>query len=151
MELACPHSINVVSKATDQDHNTPIHSGNFIENVIFMAQLISYLAMHATIVFQDCNIYPRLPMQGHFNTIITQGIMDPNQNTGTSIHNCSIRAAKDWASSDGITKTYLRRPWKTYSRTVYIQSFMDSLIDPLDWHEWSGTFALTTLYCTCRI
>ena len=27
-----------------------------------------------------------------------------------------------------------------------MQSFMNSLIDPLGWLEWSGTFALSTLY-----
>ncbi|KAG6701339.1 hypothetical protein I3842_08G160800 [Carya illinoinensis] len=92
--------------------------------------------------YRYCNIYPRLPLQGQFNAITAQDRTDPNQNTGTSIHNCSIKAAKDLASGDGTTKTYLGRPWKQYSRTVYIQSFMDSLIDPSGWQEWSGTFAL---------
>lgn len=27
-----------------------------------------------------------------------------------------------------------------------MQSFMDSLIDPAGWREWSGDFALSTLY-----
>ncbi|GAY33593.1 hypothetical protein CUMW_282010 [Citrus unshiu] len=27
-----------------------------------------------------------------------------------------------------------------------MQSFMDSLINPAGWHEWSGDFALATLY-----
>ena len=30
--------------------------------------------------------------------------------------------------------------------TVYMQTFMDSLIDPAGWREWSGDFALSTLY-----
>ncbi|KAL6176818.1 hypothetical protein ACLB2K_053451 [Fragaria x ananassa] len=36
--------------------------------------------------------------------------------------------------------------WKEYSRTVYLQNFMDSLIDPAGWLAWSGDFALSTLY-----
>ncbi|KAG6645962.1 pectinesterase-like [Carya illinoinensis] len=107
---------------------------------------VDFIFGNAAAVFQDCNIYPRLPLQGQFNAITAQGRTDPNQNTGTSIHNCSIKAAKDLASGDGTTKTYLGRPWKQYSRTVYMQSFMDSLIDPSGWQEWSGTFALSTLY-----
>jgi pectinesterase len=43
-------------------------------------------------------------------------------------------------------KTYLGRPWKKYSRTVYLNSFLDDLIDPAGWLEWDGTFALDTLY-----
>lgn len=108
---------------------------------------VDFIFGNAAVVFQDCNIYPRLPLQGQFNTIPAQGRTDPNQNTGTSIQNCSIRAAEDLASSNGSTQTYLGRPWKQYSRTVYIQSFLDSLINPSVWHEWSGTFApLSTLY-----
>ncbi|KAG6701338.1 hypothetical protein I3842_08G160700 [Carya illinoinensis] len=107
---------------------------------------VDFIFGNAAAVFQDCNIYPRLPLQGQFNAITAQGRTDPNPNTGTSIHNCSIKAAKVLASGDGTTKTYLGRPWKQYSRTVYMQSFMDSLIDPSGWQEWSGTFALSTLY-----
>ncbi|KAF8394600.1 hypothetical protein HHK36_020814 [Tetracentron sinense] len=107
---------------------------------------VDFIFGNAAVVLQNCNLYPRLPMQGQFNAITAQGRIDPNQNTGTSIHNCTIRAADDLASSNGTTKTYLGRPWKEYSRTVYMQSFMDSLIDPTGWREWSGDFALSTLY-----
>ncbi|XP_010260073.1 PREDICTED: pectinesterase-like [Nelumbo nucifera] len=107
---------------------------------------VDFIFGNAAAVFQDCNIYARLPMQGQFNALTAQGRTDPNQNTGTSIQNCNIRAASDLASSSGTTKTYLGRPWKQYSRTVYMQSFIDSLIDPAGWMAWSGDFALTTLY-----
>ncbi|GAB4835783.1 hypothetical protein Ancab_000699 [Ancistrocladus abbreviatus] len=107
---------------------------------------VDFIFGNAAVVFQDCNIYPRQPLQGQFNTITAQGKTDPNQNTGTSVHNCSITAAPDLASSNYTVQTYLGRPWKNYSTTVYMQSFMNSLIDPAGWHEWSGTFALDTLY-----
>ncbi|KAG4928616.1 hypothetical protein JHK82_054298 [Glycine max] len=85
---------------------------------------------------------------GYFLIFVTQaqGRTDPNQNTGTSIHNATIKPAADLAPSVGIVKTYLGRPWKEYSRTVYMQSFMDSFINPSGWREWSGDFALSTLY-----
>ncbi|XP_017239682.1 pectinesterase [Daucus carota subsp. sativus] len=107
---------------------------------------VDFIFGNAAAVLQDCNIYPRLPLSGQFNAITAQGRTDINQNTGYSIQNCNIRAADDLASSSGSTQTYLGRPWKLYSRTVYMQSFMDSLINSLGWHEWSGTFALDTLY-----
>ncbi|KAK8565498.1 hypothetical protein V6N13_020599 [Hibiscus sabdariffa] len=107
---------------------------------------VDFIFGNAAVVFQKCNIYPRQPMKGQFNAITAQGRTDPNQNTGTSIHICNIKAADDLASSNSSFKTYLGRPWKEYSRTVYMQSFMDSLIDPAGWKEWNGTFALSTLY-----
>lgn len=85
-------------------------------------------------------------MSGQFNAITAQGRTDPNQNTGTSIQNCTIKAAADLASSNSSTKTYLGRPWKEYSRTVYLQSYMDSLINSVGWSKWDGEFALSTLY-----
>ncbi|KAJ9187806.1 hypothetical protein P3X46_003223 [Hevea brasiliensis] len=107
---------------------------------------VDFIFGNAAVVFQNCNLYPRLPMSGQFNAITAQGRTDPNQNTGTSIHNCTIRAADDLASSNTTIQTYLGRPWKEYSRTVYMQSFMDSLINPAGWQIWSGDFALSTLY-----
>ncbi|KAJ6359697.1 hypothetical protein OIU77_003826 [Salix suchowensis] len=107
---------------------------------------IDYIFGNAAVVLQNCNIFSRLPMNGQFNALTAQGRTDPNQNTGTSIQNCTIKASDDLASSNGTTKTYLGRPWKEYSRTVVMQSFIDSLIDPAGWAAWSGDFALSTLY-----
>ncbi|KAK7284397.1 hypothetical protein RJT34_19142 [Clitoria ternatea] len=107
---------------------------------------VDFIFGNAAVVLQDCNIFPRLPLQNQFNAITAQGRTDINQNTGTSVHNCTITAATDLATNNGITKTYLGRPWKQYSRTVYMQSFMGSLIDPAGWVQWSGDFALDTLY-----
>ncbi|XVF06011.1 hypothetical protein REPUB_Repub06bG0011300 [Reevesia pubescens] len=84
------------------------------------------------VVLQNSNICPRLPLPNQFNTITAQGRLDPNQNT---VHNCVIKPADNLASSNGTmtTKTYLGRPWKEYSITVYMQSFMDNLIEPSEY------------------
>lgn len=107
---------------------------------------IDFILGNAAVVLQNCNIYPRLPLPGQFNPITAQGRTDPNQNTGISIHNCTIKPAEDLAPNVGAVKTYLGRPWKEYSRTVVMQSFLDSVIDPAGWSIWSGDFALSTLY-----
>ncbi|KAK7277769.1 hypothetical protein RJT34_22786 [Clitoria ternatea] len=107
---------------------------------------VDYIFGNAAVVLQNCNIYSRLPLAGQFNTITAQGRTDPNQNTGTSIQNATIQAADDLAPKVATVQTYLGRPWKQYSRTVIMQSFIDSFINPAGWHEWSGNFALSTLY-----
>lgn len=107
---------------------------------------VDFIFGNAAAILQNCNIYPRLPLDNQFNAITAQGRADPNQNTGISIQNCTIRASDDLASSNGTTETYLGRPWKAYSRTIYMQSFMDKLINSGGWSEWSGDFALNTSY-----
>lgn len=107
---------------------------------------VDFIFGNAAVVFQSCNLYPRLPMSNQFNAITAQGRTDPNQNTGISIQNCTIRAADDLAGSNISINTYLGRPWKEYSRAVYMQSFMGSLINPEGWSIWSGDFALNTSY-----
>ncbi|XP_025634550.1 pectinesterase [Arachis hypogaea] len=107
---------------------------------------VDFIFGNAAVVFQDCNIYPRFPNKGQFNTITAQGRTDPNQNTGTSIQNATVKPADDLAPNVGSVQTYLGRPWKNYSVTVFMESFMDGFINSAGWHEWSGDFALSTLY-----
>ncbi|KAI3968497.1 hypothetical protein MKX01_007807 [Papaver californicum] len=106
---------------------------------------VDFIFGNAAVVFQKCNIYARLPNPGQANMVTAQGRADPNQNTGTSIQNCTILASPDLASSNGTTRTYLGRPWREYSRTIYSQSFIGSLIHPSGWDPWTGEF-LDTLY-----
>ncbi|PIN08763.1 Pectinesterase [Handroanthus impetiginosus] len=107
---------------------------------------VDFIFGNAAAVFQNCNIFPRLPMANQFNAITAQGRSDPNQSTGISIQNCSFRAANDLDRSNITIQTYLGRPWKLYSRTVYMQSFMGNLINPAGWNVWSGDFGLNTSY-----
>uniref|UniRef100_A0A0C9QM20 Pectinesterase n=1 Tax=Wollemia nobilis TaxID=56998 RepID=A0A0C9QM20_9CONI len=107
---------------------------------------VDFIFGNAAVVFQNCNIFPRRPMPNQKNTITAQNRKDPNQNTGISIHNCRVTAARDLVPVKSSIPTYLGRPWKMYARTVYMQTFLDDLINPAGWLEWSGDFALNTLY-----
>ncbi|XP_022947145.1 probable pectinesterase/pectinesterase inhibitor 20 [Cucurbita moschata] len=106
---------------------------------------IDFILGDAAVVFQNCNIYARLPMKGQYIVITAQGRTDPNQNTGISIHNCTIKPTAQLAASPTI-KSYFGRPWKEYARTVYMQSFIDAFIDPAGWNVWDGTLNLNTSY-----
>ncbi|KAH9305516.1 hypothetical protein KI387_009920 [Taxus chinensis] len=107
---------------------------------------VDFIFGNAAVVLQECTLLARRPMGGQQNLFTAQGRTDPNQNTGTSIHNCNVTAAADLVPVITSFPTYLGRPWKEYSRTVYMQSYLDSLIQPAGWLPWSGTFALSTLY-----
>ncbi|PIN03267.1 Pectinesterase [Handroanthus impetiginosus] len=106
---------------------------------------VDFIFGNAAVVFQNCNIYARNP-PNRTNTLTAQGRTDPNQNTGISIHNCRVTAAPDLRPVQSSVRTYLGRPWQEYSRTVFMKTFLDSLIDPAGWMPWSGNFALDTLY-----
>ncbi|KAF7091511.1 hypothetical protein CFC21_094079 [Triticum aestivum] len=103
---------------------------------------VDFIFGNSAVVIQNCDIHPRKPRQGQKDTITAQGRTDPNQSTGISIHKCRIAAVSDL----GGTKVYLGRPWKAYSRTVVMESSLDRSITPAGWLEWSGQFALSTLY-----
>ncbi|KAH9329974.1 hypothetical protein KI387_002082, partial [Taxus chinensis] len=107
---------------------------------------VDFIFGNAAVVLQNCNIFVRKPMPNQKNTVTAQNRKDPNQNTGISIHNCKVVAARDLIPVKNAFPTYLGRPWKLYSRTVFMQTFLDDLINPAGWLEWSGDFALKTLY-----
>ena len=85
-------------------------------------------------------------MSGQANMVTAQGRTDPNQATGTSIQNCDIIASPDLEPVKGSIRSYLGRPWKEYSRTVVMQSYIGDHIDPTGWSVWDKDFALKTLY-----
>lgn len=107
---------------------------------------VDFIFGNAAVVFQNCNMYARIPLENQKNMFTAQGREDPNQNTGMSILNCKVTAASDLAANKTTVKTYLGRPWKEFSRTVFLLSYIDDVVDPAGWLEWSGEFALETLY-----
>ncbi|KAM7271364.1 hypothetical protein ACFE04_030578 [Oxalis oulophora] len=107
---------------------------------------IDFIFGDAVAILQNCNIYVRKPLGNQWTTITAQGRKDPNENTGIVIHNSRISAASDLRPVQGSYKTYLGRPWKQYSRTIFMKNLFDGLIAKEGWLPWSGSFALSTLY-----
>ncbi|KAJ7950944.1 Pectinesterase [Quillaja saponaria] len=104
---------------------------------------VDFIFGNAAVVLQNCNIIARNPPQKTI-TVTAQGRTDPNQNTGISIHNSRVTPASDLSVSS--VKSYLGRPWKQYSRTVIMKTYLDGFLNPTGWLEWDGNFALNTLY-----
>lgn len=106
---------------------------------------------NAAAVFQNCQFLARKPLPDQKNSVTAQGRKDPNQNTGFCFQFCNISADADLAaatlgSSSNKTYTYLGRPWKEYSRTIIMQSYISSVVRPEGWLEWNGDFGLGTLF-----
>ncbi|XP_011090455.1 probable pectinesterase/pectinesterase inhibitor 36 [Sesamum indicum] len=107
---------------------------------------VDFIFGDAAAVLQNCDIVVRRPMPHQSNMITAQGRDDPNENTGISIMNSRVLPAFDFRDVKGRFRSYLGRPWKKYSRTVVLQTDLDGLVDGKGWKEWSGDFALSTLY-----
>ncbi|XP_028803335.1 putative pectinesterase/pectinesterase inhibitor 24 [Neltuma alba] len=103
---------------------------------------VDFIFGNSAVVIQNSNIFPKVPMLGQKNTITAQGKVDPNMNTGISIQNCRISPFGNLSS----VQTYLGRPWKNYSTTVFMQSSMGDLIDPSGWLPWVGDSAPDTIF-----
>ena len=107
---------------------------------------VDFIFGDATAVFQNCQILAKKGLPNQKNTITAQGRKDPNEPTGFSIQFCNITADSDLLTSVNSTHTYLGRPWKTFSRTVIMQSYLSDILRPEGWLEWNADFALDTLY-----
>ncbi|KAL6531380.1 putative pectinesterase/pectinesterase inhibitor 22 [Orobanche minor] len=98
---------------------------------------IDYIFGNGAAVLQNCKIFTRDPLPLQKVTITAQGRKDPHQSTGFSIQDSYVYATRP---------TYLGRPWKMYSRTVFINTYMSSMVQPRGWLEWYGDFGLATLW-----
>ncbi|XP_027108910.1 pectinesterase-like [Coffea arabica] len=107
---------------------------------------IDFIFGDASAVFQNCDIFVRRPMDDQSNMITAQGRDHPDQNTGISIINCRVAPSSDFSPFTGRFNSYLGRPWKQYSRTVFLKTDLGGLVHPRGWSEWAGNFALSTLY-----
>ncbi|KAF7813966.1 Pectinesterase 3 [Senna tora] len=92
---------------------------------------IDFIFGYAASIFQNCYIKPRQPLPNQFNTITAQGKSEPNLNSGIIIQNSVISALDDLTAP-----TYLGRPWKNYSTTVFMHSDIAGFLSPLGWTEW---------------
>ncbi|XP_045830538.1 probable pectinesterase/pectinesterase inhibitor 33 [Trifolium pratense] len=124
-----------------------VHAQRQFYKECYIYGTVDFIFGNAAVVFQNCIILVRRPLNGQANMITAQGRDDPFQNTGISIHNSQIRAAPDFKPVVSKFKTFMGRPWQRYSRVVVMKSFMDNLVSPMGWSPWGGTnFAQSTLF-----
>ncbi|XP_010541676.1 PREDICTED: probable pectinesterase/pectinesterase inhibitor 32 [Tarenaya hassleriana] len=107
---------------------------------------VDFIFGDATAVFQNCQIKARKGLPNQKNIVTAQGRKDPNEPTGFTVQFSNVTADTDLVPYINTTYTYLGRPWKLYSRTVFMQNYISEAVRPEGWLEWNGNFALDTLY-----
>uniref|UniRef100_A0A0E0AW35 Pectinesterase n=1 Tax=Oryza glumipatula TaxID=40148 RepID=A0A0E0AW35_9ORYZ len=120
---------------------------------------VDFVFGNAAAVLQNCTLAARLPLPDQKNSVTAQGRLDGNMTTGFAFQFCNVTADDDLqralagggnqssaAAAAAATQTYLGRPWKQYSRVVFMQSYIGAVVRPEGWLAWDGQFALDTLY-----
>ncbi|KAJ4753637.1 Pectinesterase [Rhynchospora pubera] len=107
---------------------------------------IDFIFGNAQVIFQNCLLLVRKPMDNQQNIVTAQGRGEPRSAGGTVIHNCTVSADASLKPVQSKIQTYLGRPWREYSRTFYIQSQIDDVINPVGWLPWAGDFGINTCF-----
>jgi pectinesterase len=90
----------------------------------FIEGTTDFIFGEATVVFVTCTI------KSLTNSYITAASTRPNQPYGFVFLHCSLIA------DSAATKVYLGRPWRPYSKTVFIDTYMGSHIVKEGWDNW---------------
>ncbi|KAF1860861.1 hypothetical protein Lal_00000275, partial [Lupinus albus] len=99
---------------------------------------IDFIFGDAIAVFQNCTFVVRKPMKNQNCIVTAQGRKDRHQPTGIVIQGGSIVADPMLQAAKLDHKSYLARPWKNFSRTIFMDTFIDGFIDPEGYLAWQG-------------
>jgi acetyl esterase/lipase len=88
----------------------------------------------ATAVFQNCTIRCKA------NSFITAANTPKGKNYGFVFLDCKIVA------DSNVTKLYLGRPWRAFSKTVFIRCSLPKAIVPAGWDNWGNVENEKTVY-----
>lgn len=83
----------------------------------------------ATAFFENCEI------RSKSNSYITAASTPKGELFGYVFNNCRLTAVEN------VDEVYLGRPWRTYAKTVFMNSELGNHITPEGWHNWSNTKA----------
>ncbi|CAD5179760.1 unnamed protein product [Musa acuminata subsp. malaccensis] len=119
-----------------------------------IAGTVDFIFGNSASVFDRCviEVVPRAegPRKAGSNPVAAHGRTDPAQATGFVFSGCAINGSDDYLAAyqrkPGAHRAYLGRPWKEYSRTVYVNCYMGEVVMPEGWLPWREDFALSTLF-----
>jgi len=107
---------------------------------------IDFLFGDAAAVFQNCTFVVRKPLETQQCSVTAQGRTSWRQPSALVLQGCSIVSDPAFYPFRFENGAYLGRPWKEYSRTIIMESFIDDLIQPTGWSPWMGTFGTDTCF-----
>ncbi|XP_042474822.1 probable pectinesterase/pectinesterase inhibitor 58 [Macadamia integrifolia] len=107
---------------------------------------IDFIFGDAAVIFQNCKMVIRKPMDNQQNIVTAQGRAYEREPTGIVLQGCTITADPALVPFKDKNPSYLGRPWKQFSRTIVMQTHIDDVISPNGWLPWMGDFALSSCF-----
>ncbi|XP_027364505.1 probable pectinesterase/pectinesterase inhibitor 21 [Abrus precatorius] len=101
---------------------------------------IDFVFGDAVAVFQNCTFVVRKPLENQQCIVTAQGRKERHQPSGIVIRGSSI-VSDHKVKFD--SKAYLARPWKNYSRTIFMDTYIGGLIQPDGYMPWQGPNGLS--------
>ncbi|KAF8018019.1 hypothetical protein BT93_H3042 [Corymbia citriodora subsp. variegata] len=107
---------------------------------------IDFVFGDAPAVLQNCKMLIRKPLDNQQCIVTAQGRSGKREASAIILQNCTIAAHPSDTPIKGQTLSYLGRPWREYSRTIIMESYIDDIIQPEGWMPWLGDFGLNTCF-----
>ncbi|KAG9444528.1 hypothetical protein H6P81_015868 [Aristolochia fimbriata] len=100
----------------------------------------------ARALFQNCFVYAGKPILGHNITITAQGRSSAREQSAFSLQNCTIMANPALGVLEARKlRGFLGNPWRPFSTTVVMLSYLGTLILPEGWLQNKERSAIGTL------
>ncbi|KAK7277969.1 hypothetical protein RJT34_22990 [Clitoria ternatea] len=90
--------------------------------------------------FQNCTFVVRKALKNQQCIVTAQGRKEKDQPSGIVIQGGAIIADENVELEN---EAYLARPWKNYSRTIFMDAYLGDLIQPDGYMPWPGPTGLT--------
>ncbi|XVE65586.1 hypothetical protein DITRI_Ditri08aG0012000 [Diplodiscus trichospermus] len=107
---------------------------------------IDFIFGDSLAVLQNCKIIVRKPLDNQACIVTAQGRVERREISAIVLHNCTISGDPEYIPVKDKSKAYLGRPWKEFSKAIFLQCQIDDIIAPDGYLPWNGDFALNTLY-----
>ncbi|OIW07047.1 hypothetical protein TanjilG_02681 [Lupinus angustifolius] len=107
---------------------------------------VDFIFGYSTTLIQNSKIIVRKPGPNQQNIVVADGTVQKNMPTGVVLQNCEIVPEKSLIPDRLNVKSYLARPWKAYSRAIFIENTIGDFIQPDGFLPWQGNQFLNTCY-----
>lgn len=98
---------------------------------------IDFIFGYSSTLIQNSKIIVRKPGPNQQNIVVADGTDQKSMPTGIVLQNCEILADNELQPDRLKVKTYLARPWKAFSRAVFIHNVIGDFIQPEGYIPWA--------------
>ncbi|XP_021768573.1 pectinesterase-like [Chenopodium quinoa] len=107
---------------------------------------VDFIFGNGATLIQNSKILAKKCDPNQMNLVTAQGGIAANEPTGIVIQGCEILPDRELFPLRFQLKTYLGRPWKTYAKTLFVESLMGDLIQPAGYEPWAGNANINTAF-----